>query len=324
MKLDILGVQAFVALAEHGSFAKAAEALFITQAALSRRLQNLETSLGVRLVERTTRSRALTQVGEEFLPQVRRLLADLSASMHEVRERGRSLRGDVTVACVPTVGIQFLPAVIQAYAQRHPDNRIRILDHASAGVERAVLRREAEFGIGIALAAPGDLLSVPLLRDRFVLLCRADHALAGQRRLRWAQLAGHALILPGAGSSNRPLLEAVVGEAQPGVPGGRGLSGRFEVQRSSTAVGMVAAGVAAAVVPSLALQQGTYPGLLTIPLVEPELTRTFVLLTRRGSALSPAAQALYDLCAKGADELPAKRSALHVLARRVRDNGASE
>jgi DNA-binding transcriptional LysR family regulator len=130
--------------------------------------------------------------------------------------------------------------------------------------------------------------------------------------------------LPGAGSSSRPLLEAVVGEAQPGVPGGRGLSGRFEVQRSSTAVGMVAAGVAAAVVPSLALQQGTYPGLLTIPLVEPELTRTFVLLTRRGSALSPAAQALYDLCAKGADELPAKRSALHVLARRVRDNGASE
>lgn len=69
MKLDILGVQAFVALAEHGSFVKAAEALFITQATLSRRLQNLEAFLGVRLVERTTRSRALTQVGEEFLPQ---------------------------------------------------------------------------------------------------------------------------------------------------------------------------------------------------------------------------------------------------------------
>lgn len=321
MKLDILGVQAFVALAEHGSFVKAAEALFITQAALSRRLQNLEAFLGVRLVERTTRSLALTQVGEEFLPQVRRLLADLGASLHEVRERGRSLRGDVTIACVPTVGIQYLPGVIKAYAQRHPDNRIRILDHASAGVERAVLRREAEFGIGIAQAAPGDLISVPLLRDRFVLLCRADHALAGRRRLRWAQLAGHALILPGAGSSNRPLLDAVVGEARPGGPGGHGPSGRFEVQRSSTAVGMVAAGVAAAVVPSLALQPGTYPGLRTIPLVEPELTRTFVLLTRRGSALSPAAQALYDRCLEGGDARPAPWSALRVPARCTRGNG---
>jgi DNA-binding transcriptional LysR family regulator len=290
MKLDILGVQAFVALAEHGSFVKAAKALFITQAALSRRLQNLEAFLGVRLVERTTRSRALTQVGEEFLPQVRRLLADLGASLHEVRERGRSLRGDVTVACVPTVGIQYLPGVIQAYAQRHPDNRIRILDHASAGVERAVLQREAEFGIGIALADHGGLHSVPLLRDRFVLLCRADHPLAGRRRVRWAQLAGHDVILPGTGSSNRPLLDAMLGEA--GLP----QSGRFEVQRSSTAVGLVAAGVAAAVVPSLALQAGTYPSLRAVALTEPEVARTFVLLSRRGVALSPAAQALYDLC----------------------------
>jgi len=290
VKLDILGVQAFVALAEHGSFGKAAASLFITQAALSRRLQNLESFLGVRLVERTTRSRVLTQVGEEFLPQVRRLLADLGASLQEVRERGRSLRGDVTLACVPTVGIQYLPAVIQAYARRHPDNRIRILDHASAGVERAVLQREAEFGIGIAQADHGGLEAVPLLRDRFVLLCRADHPLAGRQRVRWAQLGEHDVILPGAGSSNRPLLDAVLGEA--GLP----QSGRFEVQRSSTAVGLVAAGVAAAVVPSLALQAGTYPALRSVALVEPEVARTFVLLSRRGVALSPAAQALYDLC----------------------------
>ena len=58
MKIDVIGVQAFVALAEHRQFKKAAQSLFITQTALSRRLQNLEASLGVRLVERTTRSLA--------------------------------------------------------------------------------------------------------------------------------------------------------------------------------------------------------------------------------------------------------------------------
>ena len=60
MKIDTLGVQAFIAIADHGSFQKAAAALRISQTALTRRLQNLEASLGVKLVERTTRSVALT------------------------------------------------------------------------------------------------------------------------------------------------------------------------------------------------------------------------------------------------------------------------
>jgi DNA-binding transcriptional LysR family regulator len=71
----------------------------------------------------------------------------------------------------------------------------------------------------------------------------------------------------------------------------------YEVQRSSTAVGLVAERVAAAVVPRLALQKGAYPSLKTIELVEPRVSRTLVLMTRRTARLSPAAQALYDLIA---------------------------
>src|SRR5215470_8449246 len=128
MKIDTLGVQAFVAIAEHGSFRKAADALHLTQTALTRRLQNLEALLGVKLVERTTRSVALTRIGRDFLPQARRLLTDLANALVELRETGKAARGDVTLACVPTVGVQYLPRVIQAYAERFPDNRIKILD----------------------------------------------------------------------------------------------------------------------------------------------------------------------------------------------------
>lgn len=294
MKIDVLGVQAFVALAEHGHFSKAAAALFITQTALSRRLQNLEAFVGVQLVERTTRYVALTNTGQAFLPQAARLLAELQSSLQEIRETGRALRGDVTLACVPTVGVQYLPRVIQAYALRHPDNRIRVLDHASAGVEQSVRRREAEFGIGIAGAPPADLLAEPLLQDRFVLVCRDDHPLAGRRRVQWADLQGHPLILPGPGSSNRPLLEApLAGRAQR-------LQSHYEVQRSSTAVGLVAAGVGAAVVPGLALQAGSYPGLRVVALTAPVVTRGFVLLRRKAGSLSPAAQALVDLILRDA------------------------
>jgi DNA-binding transcriptional LysR family regulator len=294
MKIDVLGVQAFVALAEHGSFRKAAGSLFITQTALTRRLQNLEHFLGVRLVERTTRSVALSPLGENFLPQARRLLSELQASLQEIRETGRALRGDLTLACVPTVGVQYLPRVIQAYSARHPDNRIRVLDHASVGVEQAVLRREAEFGIGLAGPHHAELESELLLQDELVLVCRDGHALATRRRVRFRELLGETLIFPGAGSSNRPLLDAKLAEAK--VP----LVSHFEVQRSSTAVGLVAAGVGMAVVPSLAMQPGAYPGLRVVALHEPVITRGFVLLTRRGGSLSPAAQALVDLIRRDA------------------------
>ena len=116
MKIDTLGVQAFVAIADQGSFKGAAEQLHITQTAITQRLQKLEDFLGVPLIERTTRSMALTETGRTFLPQARRLLGELSAALVEIRETGMARRGDVSIACVPTVGVQYLPRVLQAYS----------------------------------------------------------------------------------------------------------------------------------------------------------------------------------------------------------------
>jgi DNA-binding transcriptional LysR family regulator len=292
MKIDILGVQAFIAVADHGAFHRAAQALHITQTALSRRLQNLETFLGVRLVERTTRSLSLTPIGRNFLPQARRLLTDLGMALVEIRETGKSLRGDVTIACVPTVGVHYLPRIVQRYAALHPDNRIKILDHASSDVAAAILRREAEFGINMQAPYDAELTSVALLTDRFVLVCRDDHALADRKRLSWKHLGPHALVLAGAESGYRPLLDLTLEKEQ------IQLKPFYEVQRSSTAVGMVAEGVAAAVVPALALQKGAYPRLRMIPLTDPVVSRTLVLLSRTKTQLTPAAQALYDLIRK--------------------------
>lgn len=293
MRLDTLGVEAFLAIAEHGGFRKAAAALHITQTALSRRLKNLEDLLAVRLVERTTRSVALTPVGESFLPQARRLMGDLTRALVELRETGQAQRGDVSIACVPTAGVQFLPRIIQEYAAHFPANRIRILDHASQGVADAVLRREAEFGINIGGPHHPELATEALLEDRFVLICRSDHPLAKRTRVAWKELEGHRLIFAGEVSGNRPLLSAAL-DAQ-----SLSLHAYYEVQRSSTAVGLVAEGVGAAVVPSLAVQKGAYPRLRTVALVNPVVSRTLVLVSRKTGQLSPAAQALFALCRRG-------------------------
>ena len=294
MKLDTLGVEAFVAIADAGGFGKAAGALHLTQTALTRRLQNLESALGLKLIERTTRSIALTQTGQAFLPRARRLLADLAAALTEIRETGKARRGDVSIACVPTAGVQYLPRIIQDYAARYPDNRIKILDHASSRVADAVLRREAEFGIHIAGTHHPELHSVPLLTDRYVVICRADHALAARKRVGWKQLKQHRLIFTGEGSSNRPVLEHALSEAA------LELKAYYEVQRSSTAVGLVAAGVGIAVVPRLAMQRGAYPNLRIIALAGPVVSRKLALVARRNAHLSPAAQALYDMILKQA------------------------
>ena len=289
MKIDTLGVQAFIAIADHGSFHKASAALHITQTALSRRLQNIESFLGVKLVERTTRSVALTPTGGDFLPQARRLLTELSNALVEIRESGKARRGDVSIACVPTAGVQFLPRVIQQYSAQFPHNRIKILDHASSGVADAVLRREAEFGVNIAEPYRAELTSIPLLEDRFVLICREDHALSKRKVLSWNRLQPFPLIFAGPDSNNRPLLELALGEARVT------LQSFYEVQRSSTAVGLVAAGVAAAVVPRLAMQKGAYPNIRVIALTNPVVARKLVLISRKNGHLSPAARALYDM-----------------------------
>ena len=291
MKIDAIGLEAFVAIAEHGSFQKAAETLFITQTALTRRLQNLEAMLGVKLVERTTRSVALTRLGSDFLPQARRLLSELSRALAEIHNTGKAQRGDVVIACVPTVGVQYLPRVIQEYSKRHPQNRIKILDHASSGVADAVLRREAEFGINIGGPLHPELTSIPLLEDRFVLICRDDHPLAKRTSVRWKQIVEYPLIFAGELSGNRPLLDVAIGS------GNIVMQPHYEVQRSSTAVGLVAEGIGAAVVPSLAIQKGAYPRINVVRLIDPVVSRSLVLVSRRNASLSPAAQALYEMIA---------------------------
>jgi DNA-binding transcriptional LysR family regulator len=289
MKLDVLGLEAFVAVAEQGGFGRAAEVLHLTQTGLTRRVQGLESVLGVQLLERTTRAVALTGAGREFLPRARRLLTDLRTTFTEVREGAGARRGDVTVACVPTVGVRYLADIIARYADKHPDNRVRILDHSSVDVAAAVLRREAEFGINISGTHHPELAGTPLFRDRFALVCRRDHPLAKHRSVTWRQLEDHPLIFVGRVSGNRELLDTALGERE------LRLRLRCEVQRSSTAVGLAAAGLGGAIVPSLAWQPDAYPGLKQVALRDPVITRTLVLIVRRNASLSPAAQALYDL-----------------------------
>lgn len=294
MKIDILGVQAFIAVAEHANFQKAAASLNISQTALTRRLQNLEAYLGVALVERTTRSVALTDIGRDFLPQTKRLLADLATALAEIKDTGKAQRGNVCMACIPTAGIRLLPGIIREYSSLYPNNRIRILDQLSPAVAQSLLRREAEFGISLLDSDHPDFVSIPLLEDTFALLCRDDHELSRKRSVSWHQLQAFPLILSSEVTANRSLLNSAFEERE------FEIQPFYETRRSSTAIALVVEGVAAAVVPKLAIQKGVHTRIKVKKLVDPVISRTVVLTKRKSATLSPAAQALYDLIRKRA------------------------
>ncbi|WP_323150026.1 LysR family transcriptional regulator [Pseudomonas oryzihabitans] len=284
MDYELQDIRSFVKIAELGSFHEAADALHLSQPALSRRIKKLEDGLGTPLLERTTRRVGLTSVGRDFLPKARRLLDDFEDSILSIRELAERQTGQVTLACIPTAAFYFLPSVIRQYNEHYPKIRIRLLDlSANDGLE-AVLRGEADFGINMLSGQHPDIEFVPLVQEQFVLACRRDHELAGRPSISWGELVEHRLIGVGRLSGNRVLLDHALSA--------RGIRPKwfYEVQHLSTSLGMVEAGLGVSAMPSLAMPAADHPTLVSVPLTDPEVTRTLGLVSRRGASLSPAAE----------------------------------
>jgi DNA-binding transcriptional LysR family regulator len=289
INFDLNDLLAFRAVAELSSFRKAAESLHLSQPAFSRRIDKLEQALGVRLLERTTRRVSLTAVGRDFERKVRELLDDLDATLLGIRGVAATRMGEVTIACVPSTVYYYLSEVLRRYHEQCPKVRVKVLDAGANDVLASVSRGEADFGLNFVGAQEGELEFKPLVEERFVAACRRDHALAKQRRVTWAQLGEHDYISVGRTSGNRVLLD----QALAGLPN-RPLA-IYEAQHVTTTLGLVEAGLGVAAVPSMAMPGRGHPLLVSVPLIDPVVTRKVGLIRRRGRALSPAAQQLYDL-----------------------------
>jgi DNA-binding transcriptional LysR family regulator len=285
---DLSDLQAFRAVAELGNFRRAAESVHISQPAFSRRIDKLEQALGVRLLERTTRRVELTAVGRDFDRKVRALLDDLDNMLLGVRGVAATRMGEVTIACVPSTVYYYLSQVISRYRERFPKIRVRIFDASANEVLSAVARSEADFGINFIGGQEPDIEFQPLLEERFVAACRRDHPLAKKRKVAWTELAQYDFISVGKASGNRLILD----QALSGLPGRP--QSIYEAQHVTTLLGLVEAGLGVAAVPSMAMPAADHPLLVSVPLVDPVVTRRVGLIRRQGRPLSPSAQQLYD------------------------------
>lgn len=289
MNFELVDLRAFVAVADLGSFNRAAEALHLSQPALSRRIQKLEETLGVALFERSTRHVGLTMVGRDFIPKVRRFLDEFETSLLGISDLGARSGGQITVASVPTAVFYFLPSAISRFSAAFPRIRIRILDlGANEGLE-AVARGEADFGINFIGASHPDIAFTPLAEDPFVIACRHDHPLATKATVAWEELTGHRVITVGRASGNRALIDNAL--AQNGLT----LTWSYEITHLASSLGLVEAGLGVAVLPKLATPMADHPIIRTIPLSHPRISRTIGVVRRHGAILSPTAARFLDV-----------------------------
>ena len=289
MNVGIRQLKAFLAVAKHGSFSRAAEEIGTSQSAVSLAVRYIEIELGVKLLDRTTRQVRLTAVGQTLVATSSRLLDELDTTLRELRDIGAQHRGTVSMACVPSVARSLMPRCVEHCFTRWPHVSFVIQDVAAKEVVQKTLRGEVEFGITGGVIVEAELDIHKLTEDPFVLVCRRDDVLAQERPLFWSKLEGMRLVMLNNTSGSRQQIVDTLArlEARTNIV--------LELAQPSSVLGMVEAGIGIAVVPQMIAPDADHPTLFVRRLVRPRTSRDILLLKRRDRSLSPAANAVWTV-----------------------------
>jgi|TARA_B110000503_G_scaffold143389_1_gene244555 DNA-binding transcriptional LysR family regulator len=286
-RIDYIGIEAFIAIAQMGNFVRAASHLNLSQAALSHRVRKLEADIGTRLFLRTTREVSLTEAGQQFLPMAQRNLEGLSTAYEALQMQARVQQETLTFACLPTIAHYYLPPVLDSFVKTYPKIGIRLQEQPAGRVTELVISGEAEFGVILAGARRWDLEFKQVRREPYNLLVSPNHRLAEQKTVCLADLAGERFVRINTQSTNRQMVDDFLG------PVAHSIDWRFEVQNATMAVAMVMQGAAVTVLPSVSvcMSGGRLVGL---PFSDLDMSRTLGIVTRKGAPLSVAALAMQE------------------------------
>ncbi|WP_322996009.1 LysR family transcriptional regulator [Castellaniella sp.] len=285
MDVTLRQLRAFVALARTGGFTRAAESLHITQSALSGLIKELETQLGVRLVDRSTRRIQLSEVGREFHSVATRVLRDLDGALDNIDNLKRLRRGIVRIAAPQLMASTLIPEVIAGFRQAHPDIQIHLMDCAVESAIAQAVRGEVDISIGPSREGLSDVVADPLFDLPFMAVFPPGHPLDSLKRIGWADLMRHpVIVLQGQFTDQLAIDLQKQSSITPVRPS-------HEVTFMSTALSMVNAGLGVTAGLPYAQHLVDLYGLRMRLLHDPEIRRQFFIYSRQHASLSPAAEA---------------------------------
>ena len=209
--MDLRRLKYFLAVAEHGSLAKAAGALEVSQPTLSQQIGALERDLASVLFDRTGRGMQLTEPGRLLCDHARRLLANAEAARIAIAELESGTSGMVSVGIIHTYSTAFLPKVIAAFGKLHPGVSLKVEEATALGVERAILSGRLDVGIAFAPPEHPELGVDVLFEERLALVLAKNHAWSSRRSIPITSLRQIPLALLTSAFATRRILDAALG-----------------------------------------------------------------------------------------------------------------
>ncbi|HIK75285.1 MAG TPA: LysR family transcriptional regulator [Alcanivorax sp.] len=211
--MDTQALIAFLAVAESGSFSTAAERLFITQPAVSKRIAQLEQQLGTRLFDRVGRRIRLTEAGEALLPRARQVLLDLEDMGRAISNLTGTVSGTLRIGTSHHIGLHRLPPVLRRFSREYPDVKLDIHFIDSEEAWEAVLHGDLEMGVVTLPPQPDPRLhSQAVWQDPLVFMAAPEHPLARLDRVTLETLTGYSAILPSPVTFTRRIVESLFEE----------------------------------------------------------------------------------------------------------------
>jgi LysR family hydrogen peroxide-inducible transcriptional activator len=276
--MELHQLRYFCAVAETGSFSRAAEHSHVAQPSLSQQILKLEDELGARLFDRLGRSVRLTEVGKAFLPRARAVLRELEAAKGDVVQSKDSVSGTLTIGVIPTIAPYFLPVRLTSFTRQFPQARLTVVEE----ITPVLLDRLRASTIDVAvLALPirgHEFDTVPLLTERLFAAVPKKHALAGCRSLALSDLRKEPFLLLRDGHCFRDTAIAACDRARlhPQII--------FESGQFSSILSMVSTGMGVSIVPEMAIEKNSHCRYVRI--ADDEATRTVGATILRGRSLT--------------------------------------
>lgn len=281
-------IATFVAVADSGSFKRAAEEIGRSPAAVSGQIAQLEEILGVRLLIRTTRRVRLSDAGEEFLIRGRRVLNETHRLLRDFKGNAGTFAGSVELSVSPTVAVSILPEAIKTIEVEQPEVKVSLMEALRTDMLSSVETGVVDFGVGPYADVPEVLQFAPLFEQEFKLILPDTHPVARRGYAESADLEHFNLMCPSVGSTARIVMEEI------GAQAGIRIAPRHESMQYPTLYALVAAGLGATVMPVVDPRLLMASRLTALSFRDVRPARTIGKITRRGEGLSAVAQLLLE------------------------------